>query len=236
MRAIIMAGGMGSRLRPLTKNLPKPMVPIIDKPILEHIINHLKSYKITDISITLGYRPFDIISYFGSGEDWGVNIKYFVEKQPLGTAGSVKNAIDFEGNFLVISGDALTTIDLDEMKLIHNLEKGKVTMAVKGLHNPKGYGIVEATDNGKVRSFKEKPEYDIDFALVNMGIYMMHTDILEYITEGFCDFSKDVFPKVLADINLYPTEAYWSDIGTLESYYTANRDVCINPAQFNIRL
>ena len=230
--AIIMAGGKGTRLMPLTKNMPKPMVNIIDKPILEYAIRHLVSFGVVDITLTLGYRPFDIINHFQDGADYGANLRYTIEHEPLGTAGSVKNAVDFEGDFFVLSGDALTNINLDVFMSAHKQMGGLVTMATKPMQNPVGLGILEVEKTGKITRFREKPEEEISLGLINTGIYVMHSDITKFIGDGFQDFSRQIFPKIMPTLRAHLTDSYWSDVGTLESYYLANRDVAVGAVVF----
>lgn len=234
MKAVIMAGGFGSRLRPLTDKLPKPMMPIIDKPILHYTVDKLVSSGIKDIAMTLGYMPESIISYFGDGSQYGAHISYFIEDKPLGTAGGVKNASSFiDGTFLVISGDAFTTIDISEMHAYHIAKRAAVTMAVKEVDNPFGYGEVETDEEGKVLTFREKPKV-YKSKLVNMGIYIMERQVLDLIPEGKYDFSSQLFPRLLGKIYSYKSDCYWSDIGTLHSYYATNMDVAIAPAKFGL--
>ena len=236
MKAVIMAGGFGSRLRPLTDKLPKPMMPIIDKPILHYIVDRLVAGGIKDIAMTLGYMPESIISYFGDGSAYGAKIRYFIEDKPLGTAGGVKNASKFiDGPFLVMSGDAFTTIDINEMHAFHIARGAKVTMAVKTVDNPRGYGEVETDSNGKVLEFREKPKV-YKTKLINMGIYIMEREVLDMIPRGKYDFSNDLFPRLLGDIYSYRSDCYWSDIGTLPSYYATNMDVAAAPAMFGYNI
>lgn len=231
MQAVIMAGGFGSRLQPLTARMPKPMVPIIDRPILHCIVNRLKEGGVDEIAMTLGYMPERIKSYFGNGRNFGVSIRYFTETSPLGTAGGVKNAASFiKGPFVVISGDALTTIDIKDMYDKHIASGAAVTMAVKRVENPEGYGEVLLED-GVIVGFREKPSVYTS-NIVNTGIYVMNKEVLDHIAEGRQDFSKDVFPKLTGKMRAYEGDFYWSDIGTLKSYYNANMDVVVSPEKF----
>lgn len=234
MRAIIMAGGYGSRLRPLTNNMPKPMMNIINKPIIEYIIELLRRYGIREIAVTLGYLPKSIIDYFQDGSKWGVKLRYYIEDTPLGTAGSVRNAIDFiDGTTLIISGDALTNIDIEEFADCHQRGGKGVTMAVKYVEDVTGFGVVKADKNGEIISFIEKPLHSNEH-LVNTGIYMIEKRVIERIPQGKYDFSKDLFPTMLRDMRVYRTEKYWSDIGTLSSYYLTNNDVVTHPMEFGV--
>lgn len=233
MQALIMAGGFGSRLKPLTNQIPKPMVNIIDKPILEYIIQHLKSYGIVDIILTLGYLPKKIMDYFGDGSKFGVKIKYCIEKTPLGTAGGVKLAEKYiKEDFLIFSGDAFCNIDISSLVNQFYSNNKLLTMAIKQVKNAMGFGLVKV-ENSQLVSFEEKPAYPIS-GKVNMGIYAVDKNLLKLIPNGKYDFSKDLFPRILNQIGLYETNCFWSDIGTLSSYYLTNNYVALHPKSFGL--
>lgn len=240
MKAIIMAGGEGTRLRPLTCNRPKPMVPIMNKPILEHIINLLKKHNITDIGITLQYMPEIIKDYFGDGGEFGVNITYFIEDKPLGTAGSVKNAQDLlDDTFLVISGDALTDIDLTKAIEFHKIRRSLATLVLTRVEVPLEYGVVITERDGRIKGFLEKPSWSEVFSdTVNTGIYVLEPQCLEYFGVGeVFDFSNDLFPIIL-DKKLpmfgYITNDYWCDIGDLKAYQQSHFDILDGKVKINI--
>lgn len=234
MQAVIMAGGFGTRLAPLTKEIPKPMVKIIDKPIIERIVNLLKLHGFNDIIITLGYKPKCIIDYLGNGEKYGINISYSIEQTPLGTAGCVKNVFDrLEKTFLVISGDCFTNINLSKMVEFHLSHKKAITMAVKEVDDIKGFGVVKFDEELNVVDFVEKPKTSKE-KNINTGIYVIEKKIMQNIPDGKVDFAKDFFPKVLDEMKVFETDDYWSDIGTLSSYYLTNNEVALNPMQFGI--
>lgn len=237
MKAVIMAGGMGSRLRPLTDKIPKPMVNIIDKPVAEYIVELLKKHGITDIAMTLCYRPSVIMRYFGDGSKWGVKISYFIEESPLGTAGSVKNAQKFlDEDFVVISGDAFTNIDLTSLIDMHYNAKAQVTIATKSVDDVTSFGVVATDGSGLVTQFVEKP-LKSDIRTVNTGIYVMDKSVLDMIPKGvFYDFSKQLFPRMKGSLYAFECNCYWSDIGTLSSYYLTNNDVAVNAALFGVSL
>lgn len=232
-----MAGGQGTRLRPLTSNQPKPMIPIVGIPCMEHIVNLLKRHGFEDIVVTLQFLPDEIRDYFGDGSDWGVNMRYSVEDVPAGTAGSVKMGEEElralgepEERFLVISGDALTDADLTHLLNFHDEKGSKATMVLKSVENPLDFGIVITDENGRISRFLEKPAWGQVFSdTVNTGIYLLESSVLDEIpAEGEYDFSSDLFPKLLEDewpMYGYVTEDYWEDIGTLEQYSQAQRDV-----------
>lgn len=231
MKAVIMAGGEGTRLRPLTCGLPKPMVPIVGKPVMEHIINHLKKFDIKDIAVTMAYMPPAIMNYFGDGAEWGVSLNYYTEEVPLGTGGSVKNAEDFlDETFIIISGDALTDIDLKEALDFHKFKKSKATLVLKKVDTPLEYGVIITDDNGKIIRFLEKPSWGEVFSdTINTGIYVLEPEVLNYYKKGDnFDFSKDLFPKLLADgvpMYGYVSDSYWNDIGDLKVYKEVNFDI-----------
>ena len=233
MKAVIMAGGEGSRLRPLTSLRPKPMVPIVNQPVMEHIIGLVKHHGIDQVVATLAFMPAVIQDYFGAGEEWGVEIRYAVEESPLGTAGSVKNAahlLDSDEPFVVISGDALTDIDLTELARFHKEKGAAVTIALKRVSDPLDFGVVITDESGRIERFLEKPTWGQVFSdTINTGIYIVEPWVLDYIPEGVSfDFSADLFPKLMADDHpLYglAVEGYWCDVGSRESYLEVHRDI-----------
>ncbi|MBO4472782.1 MAG: nucleotidyltransferase family protein [Clostridia bacterium] len=225
MNAVIMAGGKGTRLAPLTDHSPKPLMPIIDKPILRYIIELLKKHGITDISVTLGYMANKIVEAFGDGRDLGVNLHYVIEKEPLGTAGSVKSAASaFADDFLVISGDAYTDFNLTELIDFHRSHGKLATIAATRVKDPSQFGVMLLNSAGKVRSFIEKPRIPIS-DVVSTGIYVFKKEILKKIPSGFQDFARNVFPTIPGQIYAKIMKGYWSDIGTLLSYYSTNYHV-----------
>jgi mannose-1-phosphate guanylyltransferase/phosphomannomutase len=236
MKAVIMAGGQGTRLRPLTSNQPKPMIPIVGIPCMEHIVNLLKRHGFTDIVVTLQFMPEEIQDYFGDGSEWGVNMRYSIEDTPAGTAGSVKMAeekLDLSGErFLVISGDALTDADLTRLVDYHEEKGSEATMVLKSVENPLDFGIVITEEDDRISRFLEKPAWGQVFSdTVNTGIYLLEASVMDEIPdpgESEYDFSKELFPKLLEagkPLYGYITEEYWEDIGTLEQYASAQRDV-----------
>src|ERR687898_2358623 len=234
MKAVIMAGGQGTRLRPLTSNQPKPMIPIVGVPCMEHSVNLLKEHGFTDIVVTLQFMPEEIRDYFGDGSDWGVCMSYSVEDVPAGTAGSVKLAEELlEGErVLVISGDALTDCDLARVVSFHEENAAEATMVLKSVENPLDFGIVITEEDGRISRFLEKPAWGQVFSdTVNTGIYLLEPSVMDEIPDpedGEYDFSKELFPKLLdagRPLYGYITEDYWEDIGTLEQFASAQRDV-----------
>ncbi|WP_077370017.1 sugar phosphate nucleotidyltransferase [Anaerosalibacter sp. Marseille-P3206] len=231
IKAVIMSGGKGTRLRPLTCNIPKPMVPIMNKPVMEYSVNLLKSYGIEDIAVTLHYMPSSIIDYFGNGEQFGVKMNYYIEESPLGTGGSVKNAEEFlDSTFLVVSGDAFTNMDFQKALDFHKKKKSKATLVLKREPIPLEYGVVITDENGRITRFLEKPSWGEVFSdTINTGIYILEPEVLDYYKKGEnFDFSKDLFPRLLKDnvpMYGYVTEEYWNDIGDINSYIKTHEDL-----------
>lgn len=229
MKAIVMAGGEGTRLRPLTVNCPKPMVKLIDKPVLEHIVELLKKNGISDICLTLRYLPQAIADYFGDGSSFGVSIESRIEGEPLGTAGSVRACSDFIGDedFLVISGDAVCNFDLKACIDFHREKKADVTLVLYSHENPLEYGLVVTGKDGGIERFIEKPSWDMVFTNnINTGIYILSNKILKEIPENQnFDFGRDLFPKLVQEgKKLYGVgaEGYWCDIGSCEAYLSCS--------------
>ncbi|HIK18142.1 MAG TPA: mannose-1-phosphate guanyltransferase [Leptolyngbyaceae cyanobacterium M33_DOE_097] len=228
MRAVLMAGGSGTRLRPLTCDLPKPMVPVLNRPIAEHIINLLKRHRITEVIATLHYLPDILRDYFQDGADFGVQMTYAVEEdQPLGTAGCVKNIEELlDDTFLVISGDCITDLDLSAAIRFHRDRQSKATLVLTRVPNPMEFGLVITDKDGRINRFLEKPSTSEVFSdTVNTGIYILEPEVLDYLPINFeSDFSKDLFPKLLdmgEPIYGYVAEGYWCDVGHLDAYREA---------------
>ncbi|WP_243136935.1 sugar phosphate nucleotidyltransferase [Alkaliphilus serpentinus] len=226
-----MAGGKGTRLRPLTCSLPKPMVPIINKPVMEYTVKLLKNHNITDVAVTTAYLPELITEYFKGGEEWGVHLSYYMEDHPLGTGGSVRNAEEYiDETFIVISGDALTDLNITDAIEYHRRKRAKVTLVLKREPEPIEYGVVITNHEGRITRFLEKPSWGEVFSnTVNTGIYIIEPEVMNYYSKGDnFDFSKDLFPKLLKDhipMYGYITEDYWCDIGDLKSYKETQFDI-----------
>ncbi len=225
-----MAGGEGTRLRPLTSNQPKPMVPIVGKPCMEHILELLKRHGLGDVIVTVAFMPQAIRGYFGDGETVGVDLDYSVEESPLGTAGSVKLAARaLDDTFVVISGDALCDIDLGKLVEFHRERGAAVTVGLKAVANPLEFGIVVTDEEGRIERFLEKPSWGQVFSdTINTGIYVLDPEVLRHIpVDQPFDFSKELFPLLLEmgrPMYGYVCEGYWQDIGNLEQYRQANFD------------
>jgi mannose-1-phosphate guanylyltransferase/phosphomannomutase len=231
MKAVVMAGGAGTRLRPLTINRPKPMVPMVNKPVIAHILDLLKRHGITDVVITLQYMAESVQDYFGDGESYGMNIQYSIEQSPLGTAGSVKQAQSMlDDTFIVISGDAVTDIDLSAIIEYHNDRKALATITLYRVANPLEYGVVILEEDGRVSRFQEKPSWgEVISDTVNTGIYILEPEVLDYFEpEISFDFSKNLFPMMLEKgdpMYGYVADGYWCDVGNLAEYIRASGDI-----------
>ncbi len=231
MKAVIMAGGKGTRLRPLTCNVPKPMVPLLNRPCMEYIIDLLKKHEIHDIAVTVQYLPQMIIRHFGDGSDFGVSMKIYEEFVPLGTAGSVRNCDDFlDDTLIVISGDGLTDFDLSQVIAYHREKQAMATIVMTKVDAPLEYGVVITDDDGRIQHFLEKPSWSEVFAdTVNTGIYVLEPEVFSLFPKGQeFDFSKDLFPLMLSrqmPIYGYVAEGYWSDIGNLQQYRQTQFDM-----------
>jgi mannose-1-phosphate guanylyltransferase/phosphomannomutase len=227
-----MAGGEGTRLRPMTANQPKPMLPVANRPIMEHVLRLLRKHGLTETVVTVQFLASIVRNYFGDGEDFGMTLQYATEETPLGTAGSVKNAEDAlrDEPFLVISGDALTDIDLSDLIKFHKDRQALVTVALARVPDPLEFGIVIMDDDGRIQRFLEKPTWGQVFSdTVNTGIYVMEPEVLAEVPAGeVVDWSADVFPKLLergAPLYGWIADGYWEDIGSHESYLKAQADV-----------
>jgi mannose-1-phosphate guanylyltransferase/phosphomannomutase len=231
VKAVIMAGGEGTRLRPLTSNLPKPMMPLANKPMMEHVIDLLRRHGFDDIVVTLAFMPDAIRNHFGDGSEYGVHIQYATEETPLGTAGSVRNAADaLAERFLVISGDVLTDIDLGNVVAFHEAKGALATIGLVPVDNPLEFGIVITNEDGSIERFLEKPSWGQVFSdTINTGIFVLEPAIFDHIADDRpVDFSSEVFPALLAaGLPLYGAVAdgYWEDVGTLEAYVSAHKDI-----------
>lgn len=225
MKAVIMAGGEGTRLRPLSLGRPKPMTPLLGRPVMEHIIRLLRDHGISDICVTLCYQPRQVMDYFGDGEKLGVRLAYFVEEEPLGTAGSVKNCVSSLGeeDFLVISGDCVCDLDLSRLISFHRERGAEATLGLYRHSAPLEYGLVVTGEDGRVEGFVEKPSWgQVVTDQVNTGVYILSPAAMARVPRGRSwDFGKDLFPAMLREgAPLYglPLEGYWRDMGDCGAY------------------
>ncbi|HUR48695.1 MAG TPA: sugar phosphate nucleotidyltransferase [Acidimicrobiales bacterium] len=231
MKAVIMAGGEGTRLRPLTSNAPKPMIPVTNRPMMEHVVGLLRQHGFDEIVVTVAFMANAIRTYFGDGAEFGVRMVYATEETPLGTAGSVRNAMDvLDERFLVISGDVLTDIDLTSVVKVHEERGALASIALKAMENPLEFGIVITREDGSIERFLEKPTWGQVFSdTINTGIYVLEPEIFDFIPAGRpVDFSEEVFPALLAEgkpLFGHTVDGYWEDVGALDAYLAAHRDV-----------
>jgi mannose-1-phosphate guanylyltransferase/phosphomannomutase len=231
MKAVIMAGGEGTRLRPLTSNQPKPMLPMANRPMMEHVVALLRQHGFEDIVVTVAFMANAIRSYYGDGSEFGVRMVYATEETPLGTAGSVNNARqELDERFVVISGDVLTDLDLAALVDYHHSKGALATIALKAVENPLEFGIVITREDGSIERFLEKPTWGQVFSdTINTGIYVLEPEIFDFIADNRAvDFSEEVFPAVLEagkPLFGYVAGGYWEDVGTLEAYLRAHQDI-----------
>lgn len=230
MQAVILAGGKGTRLYPLTSSTPKPMVNLFNKPVLEHAIDLLKRHDIYDITITLAYKAEQIIDYFGGGSRWGVNIQYALEDTPLGTAGGLRRMQPMiNDTFLVLSGDAVTDFNLKAAIDYHRKKSSLATMLLYEVDNPSQFGIVESGADGRIKRFIEKPKQSEVFTkTINTGIYVLEPEVISYIPyDTAYDFSRDLFPVLFQNqepFYAYRADGYWCDVGSLSQYRNVHFD------------
>lgn len=231
VKALILAAGEGTRLKPLTQNTPKTMLPLHGKPLLEYIVDLLRCHGITELAINLYHQPRAVIDYFGNGERFGVQIHYSLENPILGTAGALSKLRDyFDQAFVVVYGDLLTNLNISSLVDFHQAKQGLATMALYQAENPRDCGIVELNDEGRVLRFVEKPPSEIIFTnLANAGVYMLESEVIDFIPDNtFYDFGHDLFPALLRGgkaLYGYPVSDYLIDIGTMENYRRAESDL-----------
>src|SRR4051794_39698409 len=232
MRSMVMAAGLGTRLRPLTYEVPKPLVPVANRPIMEHILTLLRRHGLREVIANLHWFPDTIRDRFGDGSGQGVDLTYRYEEELLGTAGGVRNVREFFGDepFLVMAADALTDIDLAGLGAAHDANGGMATLAVKRVANVSEFGVVIAGSDGRIQGFQEKPgPAEALSDLANCMIYVLEPEIFDYFPDTEeVDWALDVFPALLdADVGfgIHVTDAYWNDVGSLPEYLQGNLDV-----------
>lgn len=237
LKAVILVGGEGTRLRPLTYGMPKAMVPVLNRPFLEHTIAYLKNYRVNNIILALSYLPEVIQNYFGDGSNSGVQLNYAVEDNPLGTAGAVKNAEQYLGStFVVLNGDVFTDLDIADMLAFHRGKGAKATIALTWVDNPCAFGVVETDSDGRVRRFIEKPSpARVTTNWINAGIYLLEPEVLEHVPKNaHYMFEKGLFPLLLElgePVYGYPFSSYWLDMGTPGKYLRLNCDLLLSKAK-----
>lgn len=241
-KAMVLAAGLGTRLKPITFNRPKPMVPILDRPVMHHITDLLVKHGFSDAIANLHYYPDTIKDHFGDGSAFGIDLSYSFEDQLLGTAGGVRNVRDFLGEepFLIISGDALTDIDLGALLDRHRAHGGVATLTVKRVPDTREYGVVVHDADGRISGFQEKPHPDEALSdLGNCGIYVFNPEIFEYFPdEPFADWAQDVFPVLLDyDVPFYVHEIdqYWNDVGSIGELRSGTFDAMTGAVKLDVR-
>lgn len=229
IKAVILVGGLGTRLQPLTNHIPKSVVPVLNRPFMEHIFAYLKSHGIEHIILTVNYLPEKIREYFGDGSQSGVRLTYCYEVEPMGTAGAVKNACEYLDNtFLVLNGDVFTDLDLTDLIACHRDNKSRTTISLLWVENPSAFGVVETDASKRVLDFIEKPPPGEETTnWINAGIYVIEPEILDYIPEKTHHmFERGLFPRIVSEgepVFGYEFQGYWMDTGTLEYYHSLNR-------------
>ncbi len=241
MKAVVMAGGFGTRIQPLTNSRPKPMLPIMNKPMMEHTMMTLKDLGITEFIVLLYFKPEIIQEHFGDGSEFDIKITYVIPDDDYGTAGAVKLAEEYIGNenFIIISGDLVTDFDFQKIFDYHERKNSKLTITLTSVDNPLEFGVVIANEEGKIEKFLEKPSWGEVFSdTINTGIYIIEPEILEYIPKNEnCDFSKDLFPKLMRegiDLMAGYSEGYWRDVGNPESYRDVYDDILTGKVKFKL--
>lgn len=231
MKAMILAAGVGSRLDPLTRHIPKPMVPIVNRPVMEHIVELLSRHGIKEIMVNLHYLADQIENYFKDGKKWGVKINYSREDRLWGDAGSVKRCEEFfDDTFVVIGGDDLADIDISRIARIHKEKKALATIALSLVDDPSEYGIALLNERGRITRFLEKPRGEVIFSnTANTGVYILEPQVLELVPRGVAyGFGNNVFPMLLEQRTRfygYLTSSYWRDVGNLKQYQQTHFDV-----------
>ncbi len=227
LRAMVLAAGAGTRLRPLTYETPKPMMPIVNRPVLHHVLDNLARHAVRDVVMNLHAYPEQVMSYCGDGSRWGLRIRYSQEKTLLGTAGAVKKVEKWlkDGPFLIMSGDGLSDADLTALIAFHRKKKSLATMVTKAIDEKFPFGVTLSAKGGRIRGFVEKPSWGQFFSnQVNTGIYLFEPAVLKMIPKGFYDFGHDVWPKLLKaakPIHAWEWTGYWCDVGSLAEYRRA---------------
>ena len=226
MKAVILVGGEATRLRPLTYNTPKALVPVLNTPFIEHVIRYLSSHQIKDIIMTQSQFAQPIRSYLGNGSQFGVNLSYTVEEPPLGTAGAVKNAEGLlDETFLVLNGDIFTDLDITAMIDYHRRKKAKVTIALTPVDDPTSYGLIETNAQGRVTRFLEKPEWSqVTTNMINAGTYVLEPEVLDYIRDDNTIWEREPMERLARDGQLvaYRHEDFWQCMDTLRDVRLLN--------------
>ncbi len=226
-QAVILAGGLGTRLRPITYEIPKALIPVHGRPLTEHLFDLLKKHNVTNISLAVGHMKEKIKDYFKDGSQFGVSLSYLEEHEPLGTAGPLLLARDrFTSTFICQNGDELKKIDIPKMLEVHRQNNALATIALVKVEDPTMYGVARL-DQNKILEFVEKPtREEAPSNLISSGFYILEPEVLNYITPGFCMFEKAVFPRLAQEGKLFgfPSDGQWFDTGNMERYEKAIKE------------
>lgn len=239
MKALILIGGLGTRLRPLTCSVPKPLLPVVNRPFLDYQLALLKYHKITEVIFALAYLPDQFRQYYGDGRKWGMKIRYCEETDPLGTGGAVKNAEKYlDERVIILNGDVLVNVDITKLVHFHKHNKAKVTIALTRVKDPTMFGLVETDRQYKIERFLEKPSWDeVTCNTVNAGIYLFEPDVLQMIPKNeVYSLERGLFPHLLENkesLYGYVFNGYWLDIGTIEKYLQAHFDILEHRSRFS---
>lgn len=243
MRAMVLAAGVGSRLEPLTNQVPKPMVPIANRPVMEHILELLKTHGITEVACNLHYQADKIENHFGDGSKFGLNLNFLFEKELSGDAGGVRACKDFlrEGTFIVLMGDLLTDANLTEVVRQHKAKKALATIAIKQVPDVRHFGVVLTDENGFITGFQEKPQPEEALSnYASTGIYILEPEVFDYMPQtGQYGFGRQLFPDLvkrgLPVLGVSIDDYYWSDVGTIAQYRSSNFDAIDKRVKLELR-
>ena len=231
MQALILVGGEATRLRPLTCNMPKAMVPVLNTPFLEHVIRYLCGHGVNDIVLAQGHLPKLMDDYFQDGSRFGVKLTYSLESKPMGTGGAIKNAEEYlSDRFIVLNGDIFTDLDITSMMQFHQERRAKATISLTPVEDPTAYGLIETTSDGRVTRFLEKPSWDqVTTNMINAGTLILEKEVLKLIPpQTNYSYERQLFPQLLENgepIYGYPSSSYWIDIGKPETYLQLHHDL-----------
>ncbi|KAB8143339.1 NDP-sugar synthase [Chloroflexia bacterium SDU3-3] len=241
MKAVILVGGLGTRLRPLTCNTPKPMIPLVNQPFIEHMLENLRDQGITEAILAVQYLAERFREALGDGSRLGIKVHIVEEPEPRGTAGAVKNVEHMlDGPTFVFNGDVMTDLDLRAMYAFHQERQSKLTIALTPVEDPTAFGLVETNPDGRIRRFLEKPRpEDVTTNMINAGTYIMEPELLRYAPANeFYMFERGLFPTVLEKGDLmfgYPSKAYWTDIGKPQAYIDVHHDILMGKVRYGFR-
>jgi len=229
MQALILAGGEGTRLRPLTSTVPKPVVPLVDRPFIAFMLDWLRGHGVDDVIMSCGFLASGVRNVLGDGSAYGIRLRYVEEPQPLGTGGALKFAEEWlDERFLMLNGDVLTDLDVTAQVALHEARAARATIALTPVEDPSAYGLVRTTDDGAVTGFVEKPAPDeIDTSNISAGIYVLDRSVLELLPPGEpASIERDVFPRLVGEgLYAYVGDGYWLDIGTPARYLQGTYDI-----------